>query len=78
MFAKDVLNIKRNKTKIEDLTGNNTFFQFHQRDIGEGNLLVASIRNGGTIYTNQTSSSISNLVRADDVLNGYLYIRKYN
>jgi len=62
----------------EDLTGNNTFFQFHQRDIGEGNLLVASIRNGGTIYTKQTSTSIHNLVSADDVLNGYLYIRKYN
>ena len=62
----------------EVLTGNDVFFQFHQRDINEGELLIASIRNGGTIYTKQTSSSIGNLVSTDDVLNGYLYIRKYN
>lgn len=62
----------------EDLTGNDVFFQFEQQDISEEDLKITSIRNGGTIYSKTSGSSINNLAYTDGILRGYLYIRKYN
>ena len=61
----------------EDLT-TDTFAQFSNGKNLAGTLIQTLLPNNGTIIVKSSDSSIHNLSNANDVLEGYLYIRKYN
>jgi hypothetical protein len=61
----------------EDLT-TDTFAQFSNGKNLSGTLIQTLLPNNGTIVARSSDSSIENLSNANDVLAGYLYIRKYN
>jgi hypothetical protein len=61
----------------EDLT-TDTFAQFSNGKNLSGTLIQTLLPNNGTILARSSDSSIENLSNANDVLQGYLYIRKYN
>ena len=61
----------------EDLT-TDTFAQFSNGKNLDGTLIQTSLPNNGTIVAKSSASSIGNLASKDGVLEGYLYIRKYN
>jgi len=61
----------------EDLTID-TFAQFSNGKNLEGTLIQTLLPNNGTIIVRISESSIGNLANANNVLEGYLYIRKYN
>jgi len=61
----------------EDLN-TDTFAQFSNGKNLDGTLIQTSLPNNGTIVAKSSASSIGNLASKDDVLEGYLYIRKYN
>ena len=61
----------------EDLT-TNTFVQFSNGKNLAGTLIQTLLPNNGTIAARSSGSSIGNLSNANDVLQGYFYIRKYN
>jgi hypothetical protein len=61
----------------EDLT-TDTFAQFSNGKNLSGTLIQTVFPNNGTIVARSSDSSIGNLSNANDVLQGYLYIRKYN
>ena len=56
----------------------NTFAQFSNGKNLEGTLIQTLLPNNGTIIVRSSDSSIGNLANANNVLEGYLYIRKYN
>ena len=61
----------------EDLT-TDTFSQFSNGKNLSGTLIQTLLPNNGTIIAKSSDSSIGNLSNKNDVLQGYLYIRKYN
>jgi len=61
----------------EDLT-TNTFAQFSNGKNLAGTLIQTVLPNNGTIVSKSSDSSIGNLTNANNVLQGYLYLRKYN
>jgi hypothetical protein len=61
----------------EDLN-TDTFAQFSNGKNLDGTLIQTSLPNNGTIIAKSSASSIGNLASKDGVLEGYLYIRKYN
>ena len=61
----------------EDLT-TNTFVQFSNGKNLSGTLIQTLLPNNGTIVVRISDMSIHNLSNANDALEGYLYIRKYN
>ena len=61
----------------EDLT-TDTFAQFSNGKNLSGTLIQTLLPNNGTIIVRSSDSSIHSLSNANDVLQGYLYIRKYN
>ena len=61
----------------EDLTAD-TFAQFSNGKNLASTLIQTLLPNNGTIIAKSSASSIGNLASKDGVLEGYLYIRKYN
>ena len=61
----------------EDLTAD-TFAQFSNGKNLASTLIQTLLPNNGTIIVRSSDSSIGNLANANNVLEGYLYIRKYN
>jgi len=61
----------------EDLT-TSVFAQFSNSKNLSGTLIQTLLPNNGTIVSRSSDSSIGNLTNANDVLEGYLYLRKYN
>lgn len=61
----------------EDLS-TDTFAQFSNGKNLSGTLIQTLTPNNGSIIARSSSSSIGNLSNKNDVLQGYLYIRKYN
>jgi hypothetical protein len=61
----------------EDLT-TDTFAQFSNGKNLASTLIQTLLPNNGTIIARSSDSSIHSLSNANDVLQGYLYIRKYN
>jgi len=61
----------------EDLT-TSVFAQFSNSKNLSGTLIQTILPNNGTIVSRSSDSSIGNLTNANDVLQGYLYLRKYN
>jgi hypothetical protein len=61
----------------EDLT-TDTFAQFSNGKNLASTLIQTLLPNNGTIIVRSSDSSIHSLSNANDVLQGYLYIRKYN
>jgi len=61
----------------EDLT-TDTFAQFSNGKNLSGTLIQTLLPNNGTIIARSSGSSIGNLSNKNGVLEGYLYLRKYN
>jgi hypothetical protein len=61
----------------ENLT-TDTFAQFSNGKNLSGTLIQTLLPNNGTIVARSSDSSIGNLASKDGILEGYLYIRKYN
>ena len=61
----------------EDLT-TSVFAQFSNSKNLSGTMIQTLLPNNGTIASRSSDSSIGNLTNANDVLQGYLYLRKYN